>query len=502
MIGESDDESPVDALYGIASQLSECTGETAVYDEAISAGYVLFDVERVVVVLRRNGTWISITHTDDTADSPFVPITGPRVEAAIDHRETVLISGVDGTTGGQGSPNAGTALCIPLGVDGALELFTVETFDDEAIRCVELLVFLVTARLSQLALSDEVETAGERFDALATFHRESLTRASHELRTPLTSIIGYMELLLDDDMGALTEDQTELVRFVFRKATELEAAVETLTSTFDNDLATALKDGASSETVGRIAGSGPLLLIEPDTEIGELLATRLRALGYQIRLAVTESDAQTAVAAETPAAILVDRFLGTENGLELATQLREIAGSEIPTALLSIIRDEPTASPQLGISGLIGSDRSDSIMKAKSYLSEMKQNNDADVLLVNPSTADDDILIPARWSVDRVADRESGITAHREHEYDLAVVRTAGDAVADRETVAALRERQRGRRMPVFLSDPAVEGSWDTVGGRLFVQRPLDVNDLTAAVIAARPGPRSEHEESKEGVDR
>jgi PAS domain S-box-containing protein len=44
---------------------------------------------------------------------------------------------------------------------------------------------------------------------------------SHELRTPLTSIIGYLELVLDDDPDALTDEQRQYLTTVERNAERL-----------------------------------------------------------------------------------------------------------------------------------------------------------------------------------------------------------------------------------------------------------------------------------------
>jgi signal transduction histidine kinase len=44
---------------------------------------------------------------------------------------------------------------------------------------------------------------------------------AHELRTPLSSIQGYVEMLLDGDMGSLTEPQRESLQIVERSADRL-----------------------------------------------------------------------------------------------------------------------------------------------------------------------------------------------------------------------------------------------------------------------------------------
>lgn len=54
---------------------------------------------------------------------------------------------------------------------------------------------------------------------------EFLALVSHELRTPLTSVLGYLEVLLDGEVGALTEDQAHVTRIAERNARRLRRLV-------------------------------------------------------------------------------------------------------------------------------------------------------------------------------------------------------------------------------------------------------------------------------------
>ena len=57
---------------------------------------------------------------------------------------------------------------------------------------------------------------------------EFLSTVSHELRTPLTSIAGYVELLLDEDPGMLSDEQTRMLEIVDRNTTRLRILIEDL----------------------------------------------------------------------------------------------------------------------------------------------------------------------------------------------------------------------------------------------------------------------------------
>ena len=55
--------------------------------------------------------------------------------------------------------------------------------------------------------------------------RKEITHISHDLRTPLTSILGYMELLYDDNM---TDEQKEIYEVIRRRSYQLSDLVEQL----------------------------------------------------------------------------------------------------------------------------------------------------------------------------------------------------------------------------------------------------------------------------------
>ncbi|MET9389344.1 ATP-binding protein [Streptomyces sp. NPDC006624] len=64
--------------------------------------------------------------------------------------------------------------------------------------------------------------------ALDQAKSDFLSTVSHELRTPLTSIVGYVELLTDDDTAALTPQQRRMLEVVDRNAHRLRALIEDL----------------------------------------------------------------------------------------------------------------------------------------------------------------------------------------------------------------------------------------------------------------------------------
>lgn len=53
-----------------------------------------------------------------------------------------------------------------------------------------------------------------------------LTNVSHELRTPLSVVMGFVNLLLDNAAGSLTEKQTEVVEKVYKNSEDLLALID------------------------------------------------------------------------------------------------------------------------------------------------------------------------------------------------------------------------------------------------------------------------------------
>ncbi|NGO43404.1 HAMP domain-containing sensor histidine kinase [Streptomyces ureilyticus] len=68
----------------------------------------------------------------------------------------------------------------------------------------------------------------EKLRALDKAKSDFLSTVSHELRTPLTSIVGYLELLKDEETGPLTEPQQHMLDVVDRNANRLRALIEDL----------------------------------------------------------------------------------------------------------------------------------------------------------------------------------------------------------------------------------------------------------------------------------
>jgi len=81
---------------------------------------------------------------------------------------------------------------------------------------------LDTERETALALSEQ----NERLRDLDRMKDQFVSSVSHELRTPLTSMIGYLEILLQGDVGGLTDEQRRFLQIVDRNSHRLDQLIE------------------------------------------------------------------------------------------------------------------------------------------------------------------------------------------------------------------------------------------------------------------------------------
>ena len=83
--------------------------------------------------------------------------------------------------------------------------------------------YAIERKLVELELADRAD----QIQAFAERQRDFVASASHELRTPLTSILGYLEIVLEDDEPGF-EEQRAHVEVAYRNSRRLLALVEDL----------------------------------------------------------------------------------------------------------------------------------------------------------------------------------------------------------------------------------------------------------------------------------
>jgi signal transduction histidine kinase len=76
--------------------------------------------------------------------------------------------------------------------------------------------------------TEELQKALERVSELSQLKANFVSNISHELRTPLTHIKGYVELLVTESLGAITEEQRHALQVSQQSTNRLEALIEDL----------------------------------------------------------------------------------------------------------------------------------------------------------------------------------------------------------------------------------------------------------------------------------
>jgi len=74
----------------------------------------------------------------------------------------------------------------------------------------------------------ELQEALERLSELSQMKANFVANISHELRTPLTHIKGYIELMVTDSLGPLTEEQRHALQVSQKASSRLENMIEDL----------------------------------------------------------------------------------------------------------------------------------------------------------------------------------------------------------------------------------------------------------------------------------
>jgi len=74
----------------------------------------------------------------------------------------------------------------------------------------------------------ELQKALERVSELSQLKANFISNISHELRTPLTHIKGYIELLISDSLGEITEEQRHALQVAQQSTGKLETLIEDL----------------------------------------------------------------------------------------------------------------------------------------------------------------------------------------------------------------------------------------------------------------------------------
>jgi two-component system sensor histidine kinase KdpD len=93
-------------------------------------------------------------------------------------------------------------------------------------------------RLRRIAEEQRHAAETERLEHLVHSKDQFIASVSHELRTPLTAVVGFAELLANEDADLTAEDRSDLVTTIAREASDLSAIVEDLLVAARSELGT------------------------------------------------------------------------------------------------------------------------------------------------------------------------------------------------------------------------------------------------------------------------
>jgi two-component system phosphate regulon sensor histidine kinase PhoR len=130
-----------------------------------------------------------------------------------------------------GGPVATVALSNSEELLGALTLIRDEggpAWTPIDVRLVEAVAADLGRGIHLARLYEREQQLVARLQELDTAKTDFMSTVSHELRTPLTSIAGYLEMLRDEDAGAINAAQERMLDVIARNTVRLRALIEDL----------------------------------------------------------------------------------------------------------------------------------------------------------------------------------------------------------------------------------------------------------------------------------
>ncbi|HUZ39644.1 MAG TPA: response regulator [Streptosporangiaceae bacterium] len=88
-----------------------------------------------------------------------------------------------------------------------------------------------------------------------------------------------------------------------------------------------------------MSGRQPLLVIEDDADVRDLIADRLRGIGYRVECAATGEEGVALARLETPSLIILDILLPGIDGWEALREIRTASPSRSVSAIVVSIVD-------------------------------------------------------------------------------------------------------------------------------------------------------------------
>jgi signal transduction histidine kinase len=165
-------------------------------------------------------------------------------------------------------------------------------------------------------LREQLEALNRRLEDVNQLKSEFVTVASHELRTPLTAITGYMELLLEGQMGPLAAAPRQCLGMVKRNAERLVELID--------DLLDIARIEAGKVELQRT----PLDLAPLIQEVATALRPHIEAKGQQLSLALAAALPSASGDAERVRQILTNLLSNAHKYTPSGGRITVTAGGE------------------------------------------------------------------------------------------------------------------------------------------------------------------------------
>jgi signal transduction histidine kinase/HAMP domain-containing protein len=175
---------------------------------------------------RRGTVWLITDmprYVSDTTPMPDAPGSFGKTGMPAENRAAAAALGLDSvviTPIGVGEE--------PIGAVAVARTSADRPWREMDIEIVESMASGIGRALHTALLYEQETSLVEKLRALDKAKSDFLSTVSHELRTPLTSIVGYIELLKDEETGPLTPPQVRMLDVVDRNANRLRALIEDL----------------------------------------------------------------------------------------------------------------------------------------------------------------------------------------------------------------------------------------------------------------------------------
>jgi len=236
----------------LLQEVMQAAASTLDFDEVIAriieTLHRMLDIEYLTFVLPdEQGKMMMhpsrIGYPSSLDDDPFIPLEQSVCGQVYQSGEPQVIADVrEVPYYSEGVPETLSELAVPVKVAGrVIAVLNAESpelgaFGEEELRifsaiAAQMGVVLENARLYQRleAQAMELSRAYEDLREIDRLRTELVQNVSHELRTPLSLIRGYVELLLDGDLGDVFDAQRDALQIIRERAAALSRLIHNLT---------------------------------------------------------------------------------------------------------------------------------------------------------------------------------------------------------------------------------------------------------------------------------